>query len=343
MTQPASWSNWADCLGSVQQRHPALNEFHSFYMAGLRVLAGHTWAVGFHAFSWEQLAHGACPEQLVWDADLDPGIPVMVGNAVPLFQSKLSLSLSLSRHCSDRKEALCRVFFEWFLPISTVACRGLLVLSVSPLAPLADPTLLTLLPVWPSLAIIMHAACAQAGVFGRQGHVLGSAAARVCSPNVMVGTWLPLNHVDGMPLFHSAKVAVDTSLISPLRRNGTLHARCPVEKRCCFDEVPPSERATYPPTLRTSTKLAWLWQWSTILACAGARAFATPGHDGPTQRLMKQLGIVVMRVSLDDAFRFVSVCDHCFQFWCRKKSGQECLHSNVVNREVHAKTFLSGS
>ena len=86
--------------------------------------------------------------------------------------------------------------------------------------------------------------CAEAGVLGRRGCALESAAARVCreagamvSTNVMVRDLdlLPMDHVDarrlevvadGLPLFHGAQVAVDTTMVSPLRRDGTPHAQC---------------------------------------------------------------------------------------------------------------------
>ena len=84
MSRPAYWSSWAECLGVVQQRHPtvsacivqALNhQRHSFPLTGLRACGAQLTAVGFHAPNWEELAHGARPEPVVWDADFDPGIP----------------------------------------------------------------------------------------------------------------------------------------------------------------------------------------------------------------------------------------------------------------------------
>ena len=187
-------------------------------------------------------------------------------------------------------------------------------------------------------------------MLGRRGYALESAAARVCreagarvTTNVMVRDLdlLPLQQVDarrlevvadGLPLFHGAQVALDTTLVSPLRRDGTPHTRCAVEDGVALMQARRGKERTYPelsgahgrarlvvlacevggrwssetqpflrqlakaktrhvpPALRTSARLAWLWRWSSILACASARAFAqsllegrgAPGHDGPS-------------------------------------------------------------
>ena len=84
-----------------------------------------------------------------------------------------------------------------------------------------------------------HAACAVAGVLGRRGFPLESAAARVCweagarvRTNVMVrdlDLWPPHridNHrlevvADGLPLHGGAQLAIDTRLVSALTRDGT--------------------------------------------------------------------------------------------------------------------------
>ena len=149
---------------------------------------------------------------------------------------------------------------------------------------------------------------------------------------------LPMDRVDarrlevvanGLPLFHGAQVVLDTTLVSPLRRDGTPHAQCAEDGAALLRAHRRKERAYpelsgehgkaklvvlasevgsrwssethsflrqlaktrhMPRILRTSAKLAWMWQWSMILACASARAFAqsllekrgTLGHDGPT-------------------------------------------------------------
>ena len=83
-----------------------------------------------------------------------------------------------------------------------------------------------------------RSACAVSGVLGRRGFALESAAARVCreaggrvSLNVRVGDLdLPPRGavdqrrlevvVDGLPLFHGAQLAIDTTMVSPVRGDG---------------------------------------------------------------------------------------------------------------------------
>ena len=177
-----------------------------------------------------------------------------------------------------------------------------------------------------------RAGCAEAGVLGRRGCALESAAARVCreagamvTTNVLVRDLdlLPMDHVDarrlevvadGLPL--GAQVAVDTTLVSPLRRDGTPHAQCAredgaalrlarrrkeraypelsgergrarlvvlacevggrwsSETQSFLGELTKAKTRHVPHNLRTSAKLAWMWRWCTILACASARALA---------------------------------------------------------------------
>ena len=84
-----------------------------------------------------------------------------------------------------------------------------------------------------------RAACATAGVLGRRGWALESAAARVCTeggarvrlnvfvrdmdltePNRLDGRRLEVV-ADGLPLHGGAQLAIDTTMVSPLQRDGT--------------------------------------------------------------------------------------------------------------------------
>ena len=84
-----------------------------------------------------------------------------------------------------------------------------------------------------------RAACATAGVLGRRGWALESAAARVCreggarvrlnvfvrdldlaEPNRLDGRRLEVV-ADGLPLHGGAQLAIDTTMVSPLHRDGT--------------------------------------------------------------------------------------------------------------------------
>ena len=89
-----------------------------------------------------------------------------------------------------------------------------------------------------------RAACAQVVVLGRRGFALESAAARVCreaggfvsvnqfvldldiaAPNAADSRRLEVV-ADGLPLFHGAQLVIDTTMVSPLSREGVPHARC---------------------------------------------------------------------------------------------------------------------
>ena len=107
----------------------------------------------------------------------------------------------------------------------------------------------------------MWAACAQAGVLGRRGFALESAAARVCreagarvSTNVLVRDLdlLPLQHAhrlevvaDGLPLY-GAQIAVETALVFLLRRNGTPHSRCAWENGAALRQARRRKERVYP-------------------------------------------------------------------------------------------------
>ena len=110
---------------------------------------------------------------------------------------------------------------------------------------------------WPST---YRAACSRAGVPGNRGYALESAAARVCreaggrvSTNVFLrdmaldsvqadGRRLEVV-VDGLPLFRGAQLAIDTTLVSPLRGDGQPHRRC---VDAALDEARRRNERTYP-------------------------------------------------------------------------------------------------
>ena len=89
-----------------------------------------------------------------------------------------------------------------------------------------------------------RSACPVAGVLGTRGFPLENAAARICREgggrvrtNVLVrdmdiGVFNPLDTrrlevvVDGLPLFRGAQIAVDTTLVCPLTREGRARPRC---------------------------------------------------------------------------------------------------------------------
>ena len=88
-----------------------------------------------------------------------------------------------------------------------------------------------------------RAACAVAGFLGKRGYPLECAAAQVCrEAGARVSTNVPVRDLDlvahnnldgrrleviadGLTLCHGAQLAVDTTLVSPLRRDGSARAR----------------------------------------------------------------------------------------------------------------------
>ena len=75
MTRPPCWSSRADSLGIRQCPPTPCTLSTTTIPFTWRACGPQLAAVGFHAPSWEELAHGARTEPVVWDADFDPGIP----------------------------------------------------------------------------------------------------------------------------------------------------------------------------------------------------------------------------------------------------------------------------
>ena len=92
--------------------------------------------------------------------------------------------------------------------------------------------------------LINEADSALRNALGRRGFVVESAAARVCReagarvslnvrvqdmdlarPDVLDNSRLEIV-ADGLPLFHGAQLAIDTIVVSVLKRDGTPHTRC---------------------------------------------------------------------------------------------------------------------
>ena len=183
------------------------------------------------------------PEQLRWDEDMEPGWQRSATEHVHGLLVEGTIRPRLSDRAGVVQVATRSVGWCPFHVLPHIQ-DGLFILPcASPSAPLAStpsPSSRFCRCGRPLDASGHHrAACAQSGVLGRRGYALESAVARVCreagarvSTNVLVRDLdlLPLQHVDarrlevvadGLPLFHGAQIAVDTTLVSPLRRDGT--------------------------------------------------------------------------------------------------------------------------
>ena len=107
------------------------------------------------------------------------------------------------------------------------------------------PLLLTgqcCLPVWPSTRLPWPSPCKllEGRVLGRRGFALESAVAgaRLSVSVFLHDLDLPIGAVDlrqieviaeGLPVFHWVQLAIDATLVSPLRADGEPHRRCPDE------------------------------------------------------------------------------------------------------------------
>ena len=103
-------------------------------------------------------------------------------------------------------------------------------------------------------------------VLGRRGFALENAAARVCreaggrvTTNVLVQDMdlLPLRQVDnrrlevvvdGLPLFRGAQLAIDTTMVSPVRSDGTARRQCAATSGGSFGPSQEAEKAHLPRT-----------------------------------------------------------------------------------------------
>ena len=182
-----------------------------------------------------------------------------------------------------------------------------------------------------------RAACAQAGVLGRRGWALESVAARICReaggrvttnvllrdldvemPNVADGRRLEVV-ADGLPLFGGAQLAIDTTLVCALRRDGNPTHNAAIEDGAALRRARQRKVRTYPELvgrharaklvvlavevggrwseevcsflsrgenqlLRKRVEQAWRLRWGSLLACTAARAVATSLLELPGAR-----------------------------------------------------------
>ena len=171
-----------------------------------------------------------------------------------------------------------------------------------------------------------RAACSEAGVLGRRGFPLERAAAQICREG---GAWVTTNMfvrdmdlvafdaldnrrlevvADGLTLWRGAQLALDTTMVSPLRRDGTARPRAAarlwktlaagkrpltpnflgarlvvlaaevggrwsVETAQFLTALAKARAEEVPLVLQGRVEAAWVRRWSAILACTAARAF----------------------------------------------------------------------
>ena len=232
--------------------------------------------------------------------------------------SKQTLLVTVGTHV--RCCVLCRSFVTSHSPCAAALPGAVASPSLAP-----PPSHFSHLPVW------HRAACPRAGVLGSRGFSVESAAARVCwevgarvSTNLFViDLDLPVAPhdarrlevvADGLPLFGRAQLAIDTTLVSPVR--GEPRGQCARQDGAALTEAHRLKHRTYlelsgsqgrarlvvlaakvggrwseeaqsfvsqlarakvrsfPRVLRGRARQAWQHRWSAVLSCATARAFA---------------------------------------------------------------------
>ena len=148
-----------------------------------------------------------------------------------------------------------------------------------------------------------RSACAVVGRLGCRGFPLENAAARVCREaggRVRTNAFLrdmdlgPINPldarrlevvVDGLPLFGGAQLAVDTTLVCPLTRDGAAKPRAATVSGACHEVARRAERGTLPRTCGESGQsalccLGWRSGWS-ILVGNGSILSGPRQREGP--------------------------------------------------------------
>ena len=139
-----------------------------------------------------------------------------------------------------------------------------------------------------------RAACPHAGVLGRRGFSLESAAARVCreaggrvTTNVRVQDLdLPPragadNHrlevvADGLPLFHGAQLAIDTTMVSPLRRDGSPRRQCAARDGAAMAQARARKERTCPELAQAHGRVRLV-----VLACEVGPVVRRGPHFSP--------------------------------------------------------------
>ena len=343
-TSPAAfWASWADCLSMVRERHPEIattilrrmgDPMAPPTLVAARTVAGQLVGVaGFDPPSWEALADGQRPPLRDPD-DSEPGdfrhgwqheassrverqhreilLPQLTDSERAMLRSH-SGPLAGVPFSTTPSSFLSRIDSHFFrvlllrrlclpLPLS-------LSLHVSVVVAVLSTPLATELHV-------LERGCWEGGASQWRVQVFGSAVkleeGLLLMPCCVSSTLEIL--VDGLPLFGGAQLAVDTTLVSPLHCDGSLHPRDANEDGAVLAAARRLKERTYPelvgprrrarlvvlageiggrwseetrrflsllakakarsPILKRRAEQAWRMRWGAILSCAAARAFA---------------------------------------------------------------------
>ena len=256
---PAYWASWADCLSMIHKRHPTASATlvralegqpdTPFLKASPQCQRELTGTMDFVPPSWEDLARGAMPPQREPE-DREPGTThcgwqheasIRVEGELfsrtsaqiqALIRSKAgpgagaAFTVTPTNRETTIPSHLFRVValrrLRQVLPLSARSCR-----CGRPLDPCGHH----------------RAACAEAGMLGRRGYAFEIIMARICrkaggrvrtnlmirdmdvpAPNALDGRRLEVV-VDCLPVRGWAQVAIDTTMVCALHRDGTPRRR----------------------------------------------------------------------------------------------------------------------
>ena len=284
LSTAAFWASWADSLPTIRARHPdiaarileALEDSggDSATLREASTCAARLAEAGAHVPAWAALSEGARPAPP--DAEhREPGVfqhgwQFLAARTLD-HRCRLQLEPQLSR--SERAHLRSQSGPGAGAALMAVPSNPLMRMDPSVFRVLLLRRLRLALPLAPGSCRCRHfldplgdhrAACSTAGVLARRGYPLESAAARVCREargrvrrdafvrDMNVFPAAPRDGrrievvVDGLPLFHGAQLAVDTTLVSALKRDGGARARAAATDGAACLAARRKKTSTYP-------------------------------------------------------------------------------------------------
>ena len=277
----AHWASWADAIQMIAERHPEIagtiiraihTEHEAPSVQAIWICQRSVEADGFVCPSWEDLATGevsAFPEE-----DEDPNQPRAGWQSKAARKVEARSFARLLSTLMDPQKALrsqggplsSAPFIS--MPIDRVSRIDSQSFRLLFLRRLRQPLPLTVRSCRCGhlLDCLGHhrSACPVAGVLGRRGFPLENVAGRICQEaggrvgtNVFVRDLdLPVFNnvderrlevvVDGLPLFRGAQLAIDTTLVCPLTREGVAKPRCATENGASLVRARTRKERRYP-------------------------------------------------------------------------------------------------
>ena len=281
----AYWGSWADCFEMVFSRHPHISEeiVRGMYhrapgcLMAAQVSADQLRQVGVAIRSWEALASGLRPEQVV--AEVDPSQP-QVGwqKFASVTVQEFHREHTVWPHLSPAEPAMVR---SQSGPLASVPFTAMPTRRNTRIDPEPFRVLLLRRHRSPLLLAVCtcrcgrllddlghhRAACSTAGVLGRRGFAVESAIAQICREGgARVSVNAMLRDLDisaqvtdsrrlevvaeGLTLFGGCQLALDATLVSPLHRDGTHRRKADTVDGMSLRAARKDKEKTYPGAVR---------------------------------------------------------------------------------------------